>query len=158
MKPRITIAFAKDGQLELWLNELGRDVLVREMQALSTENDHFHFQPEMFEGQVPTQSRGYRESDQVVEWGKVLFRPDAWDASHFPHVLDDAAPKHTDADYYGMFMSGLFGLIDSAELSGYSAEATALLNQACEIFRSEHQARHPNAWKPRGRSSPQDSD
>ena len=29
----------------------------------------------------------YRESDRVIDWGKVMFRPDKWDAEYFPHVL-----------------------------------------------------------------------
>jgi len=29
MKPRITISKSQDGELEIWLNEAGRDLLVR---------------------------------------------------------------------------------------------------------------------------------
>jgi len=36
---------------------------------------------------VPVQGRAYRAGDRVLEWGKVLFRPDAWDREHFPYVL-----------------------------------------------------------------------
>jgi len=39
-------------------------------------------------------------------------------------------PPYTDADYYGFFMTSLFGLVDDAELSGYSPDATTLLRQA----------------------------
>jgi len=61
--------------------------LVRELQHLSESSDHFHLGPEDLDGEVPVQSVTYREGDQLIEWGKVLFRPDAWDAQHFPHVL-----------------------------------------------------------------------
>lgn len=91
MKPRITINTNKDGELEIWLNETGRDLLVSELLGLSERNDHFHLQPEGF-AEVPLQSVAYREGDRLLEWGKVLFRPDAWDAKYFPHVLSPAEP------------------------------------------------------------------
>lgn len=87
MKPRITINTNKTGELEIWLNEAGRDRLVKELQGLSKKNDHFHLQPEGAQ-EVPTQGRAYREGDQLLEWGKVLFRPDEWDREYFPHVFE----------------------------------------------------------------------
>jgi hypothetical protein len=87
MKPRITINSNKDGQLEIWLNEAGRDLLVKELQHLSERSDHFHLGPEELDGEVPVQTRAYREGDEIIEWGKVMLRPDAWDARYFPHVL-----------------------------------------------------------------------
>ena len=87
MKPRITINSNNDGELEIWLNEAGRDLLVKELKHLSERSDHFHFAPEEFDGEVPVQTRPYREGDQIIGWGKVMFRPDEWDAEHFPHVL-----------------------------------------------------------------------
>ena len=87
MKPRITISTNKDGDLEIWINEAGRDLLVRELQRLSEQNDHFHFGPEELDGEVPVQIQPYQEGDRVIEWGKVLYRPDEWDAQYFPHVL-----------------------------------------------------------------------
>ena len=87
MRPRITINTADDGELEIWLNEAGRDLLVRELLHLSEASDHFHFGPVDLDGEVPIQSTAYRETDTVIEFGKVLFRPDKWDAIHFPHVL-----------------------------------------------------------------------
>jgi len=93
VKPRITINTNKDGELEIWLNETGRDLLVRELQALSVKNDHFHLAPESF-GFAPTQGRAYRDGDEILERGKVMFRPDEWDRQHFPHVLEpDDAPS-----------------------------------------------------------------
>ncbi len=87
MKPRITISTNQEGELEIWLNPAGRDLLVRELQQLSESSDHFHLGPEDLDGEVPVQGVPYREGDRMHEWGQVLFRPDAWDAEHFPHVL-----------------------------------------------------------------------
>jgi hypothetical protein len=55
-------------------------------------------------------------------------------------------PPYTDAEYYGFFMTSLFGLVDDAQLSGYSPEGTALLRQAQDLFRQEFRTRHPDAW------------
>jgi hypothetical protein len=90
MKPRITITTTGAGELRIWLNEAGRDLLVEELQHLSEKSDHFHFGPEELDGEVPVQTRAYLESDHVLEWGKVLFRPDRWDAQYFPHVIKPA--------------------------------------------------------------------
>ena len=87
MKPRITIDINADGELEIWLNEAGRDLLVSELRHLSEESDHFHFGPDELDGEVPVQTRAYREGDKVIEWGKVMLRPDKWDKRYFPHVL-----------------------------------------------------------------------
>jgi len=54
--------------------------------------------------------------------------------------------KHTDADYYGFFMTALLGLVDDAELSGYSQEATESLRRARDLFMQEFLARHPGHW------------
>jgi hypothetical protein len=88
MKPRITINMSETGELEIWINEAGRDLLVKELQHLSAKSDHFHFGPEELDGEVPVQSRPYRVGDRVVEWGKVLFRPDEWDRKYYPHLLE----------------------------------------------------------------------
>ena len=91
MKPRITINTNNDRELEIWLNPAGRDLLVRELQRLSEGSDHFHFGSSDLDGEVPVQSTAYRENDKVIEWGKVMFRPDEWDAEHFSHVLTSGA-------------------------------------------------------------------
>ena len=39
MTARITINLSTEGELELWLNPEGRDLLVRELQGLSERND-----------------------------------------------------------------------------------------------------------------------
>ncbi|HVT23470.1 MAG TPA: hypothetical protein VHD95_02495 [Rhizomicrobium sp.] len=89
MKSRITISVAADGGLEIWLNEEGRDSLVRELQNLSPQNDHFHLGPVDL-GEVELSSRPYRTNDKLIEFGKVLFRTDEWDRQYYPHVLSDA--------------------------------------------------------------------
>ena len=91
MKPRITINTNRDGELEIWVNEASRDVLVRELKDLSEQSDHFHLGPEEFGGEVPVQNRAYREGDRIIEWAKVMFRPDDWDARHYPHVLQSSS-------------------------------------------------------------------
>jgi hypothetical protein len=88
MKERITISLSKDGVLQVMLNEAGRDRMVRELQRLTSKNDHFHLDPDgMIDVQVS--KRPYFEGDQVFEWGKVYLRTDESDALHFPHVLDE---------------------------------------------------------------------
>ncbi len=88
MPPRITIGRNRGGDLEVWLNPEGRDLLVRELQQLSEENDHFHFMPEDMDGEAPLRNLPYHEGDEIIEWAKVSFRPDGWDARYYPHVLD----------------------------------------------------------------------
>ncbi len=90
MKPRITINITADGLLEIWLNEAGRDLLVKELMHLNETSEHFHFGPEGT-AEVEVATRPYRPDDTVLEYGKVLFRTDEWDAKYFPHVLASAA-------------------------------------------------------------------
>lgn len=86
MKSRITMSLSKDGELEIWLNEAGRDLLVTELQSLDRKDDHFHlttagpFDVELSD--IP-----YREDDKCLSQGKVLFRPDDWDQEFYPHVM-----------------------------------------------------------------------
>ena len=40
MTARITINMNKEGSLEIWLNEEGRDLLVSQLQHLSKKSDH----------------------------------------------------------------------------------------------------------------------
>lgn len=89
MAARITISLTAKGELEIWLNEEGRDLLVRELQHLSEKSDHFHFGPAEI-GEVEVSSVPYRSNDRILEYGKVYFRTDAWDREHFPHVLEKA--------------------------------------------------------------------
>jgi hypothetical protein len=90
VSPRITMNTTPDGQLELWLNPEGRDLLVRELQALSATNDHFHLGA--WDGaEVEVKSRPYRPTDTLVRAGKVMFRTDEWDRTYYSHVIDDIA-------------------------------------------------------------------
>ena len=86
MKPRITINANDRGELEIWLNSAGRDLLVHALQTLSVGHEHFHLMPEGHGSEVPLQCEPYNKGDHIYEWGKVLFRPDEWDAEHFPHL------------------------------------------------------------------------
>jgi hypothetical protein len=85
MQARITLNINAAGEFELWLNPEGRDLLVKQLLALSETSDHFHLMPIASDVEVST--RSYRPGDKLIEYGKVLFRLDEWDAKHFPHVL-----------------------------------------------------------------------
>lgn len=94
MIPRVTLCARADGAFEIYLNEAGRDLLVKELQGLDQRWDHFHLDhfgdPEMaFATDVPLSVIAYNEGDDVFSSGKVLLRPDEWDAEYFPHVLAD---------------------------------------------------------------------
>ncbi len=90
MKPRITINLTSGGELEIWLNEAGRDLLVRELLGLNEQNEHFHLAPPVL-GEVEVSTRAYHPTDTLIEWGKVLFRTDEWDRRYYPHVFSDDA-------------------------------------------------------------------
>jgi len=83
MPPRITINRA-DGELQIWLNPEGRDLLVRQLQSLSETNDHFHIMPEEMAPELPSRNCAYQAGAEILEWGKVLFRPDEWDSRYYP--------------------------------------------------------------------------
>jgi len=38
-------------------------------------------------GDVEVSTRPYSPDDQVLEWGKIMFRTDEWDREYFPHVM-----------------------------------------------------------------------
>jgi hypothetical protein len=86
MTARITMNLNATDELEIWLNPEGRDILVKELQGLTETNDHFHLGPRTF-GEVEVSNRPYRSDDKLLEYGKILFRTDAWDNEYFPHVL-----------------------------------------------------------------------
>lgn len=97
MKPRVTVCVRADGIFEILLNEAGRDLMVKELQRLDRRRDHFHldyaFDPIADATDVALSPIPYRDDDRVLEYGKILLRPDDWDREHFPHVL---APPGTD--------------------------------------------------------------
>lgn len=49
--------------------------------------------PEDMDPELPARKRAYTPGDEVMEWGKVLFRPDEWDEQYFPHVLAESPAK-----------------------------------------------------------------
>lgn len=89
MKPRITFSLTPGGSLEMFFNEEGRQLFIRELSNLNEKNDHFHFAPETLDSELTVSSRAYNPQDHVLEYGKVLFRPDAWDKLYYPHVIDE---------------------------------------------------------------------
>ncbi|MDX3971655.1 MAG: hypothetical protein QHD01_34340 [Bradyrhizobium sp.] len=88
MADRITLDINSAGEFELWLNPGGRDLLVKKLLALSEINERFHLMPSEVPSDVEVSTRRYRPNDRLLEYGKVLFRLDEWDAQHFPHVLE----------------------------------------------------------------------
>ena len=87
MAPRITLSLAAGGELEIWISEEGRDLLVRKLQALSETSEHFHLGA--FDGaEVKTCANAYHPTDEIIHSAKVLFRTDEWDRRYYPHVLD----------------------------------------------------------------------
>ena len=91
MKSRITLSLTKNGQFELFLNEAGRDELVELLRSLDRDDEHFHIAPEGYGGDCVVSEIPYRSTDQVLSWGKVLFRLDEWDQEYFPHVVAEDA-------------------------------------------------------------------
>ena len=92
MTVRVTVCERPDGAFEIWFNEAGRDLLVKELQRLDQKWDHFHLDhfedPEMeFGTDVPLRATPYNEGDKVFQVDKFLLRPDDWDAEYFPHVM-----------------------------------------------------------------------
>ncbi len=91
MTARITVSLNSHGTVELWLNKEGRDQLVTELQALEEANDHFNLMlPSYGPSDLPLSPVPYRTTDRIVGTAKIMFRPDDWDRTHFPHVLVDA--------------------------------------------------------------------
>ena len=86
MEPRITVSLNADGVLEIFLNEAGREKLVQALQSLDRRHEHFHLMVDN-DAEIELNSIPYRSTDKIVEYGKVLFRPDEWDREHFPHLF-----------------------------------------------------------------------
>ena len=89
MKPRITFSLTPGGSLEMFFNEEGRQLFIQELSRLNEQNDHFHFAPATLDSEMIVSSRAYNSGDRVLDHGKVLFRPDAWDKQYYPHVIDE---------------------------------------------------------------------
>jgi hypothetical protein len=91
-KPRITVAVVKDaegvGELRLYLNPEGRDLLVDELKQLNEKSDHLHLQAEEWTIELPLQTAVYvPHEEELVDNVKVLLRLDPWDEEYFPHVM-----------------------------------------------------------------------
>jgi hypothetical protein len=80
-----------DGVVDLYLNEAGLALMLKELSKLSESNDHFHmFAPEWGPPEEPLSLRPYRPDTATAGHLKVLFRPDHWDRKHFPHLFDQS--------------------------------------------------------------------
>jgi hypothetical protein len=87
LQERITISLRQDGELEIFLNEAGRDKLVKELQRLDHRSEHFHLSTEDY-AEVHLQSIAYDRGNQIIDAAKVLLRPDEWDRRYYPHLFD----------------------------------------------------------------------
>lgn len=82
------IKLAADGELDIRLNEEGRELLVRKLLALNKSSEHFHMGA--YDGaEVKLRSQPYRKTDKVILGAKVLFRTDEWDLQYYPHVMSN---------------------------------------------------------------------
>ncbi|MBL8557274.1 MAG: hypothetical protein JNM47_01020 [Hyphomonadaceae bacterium] len=90
-KTRITFEFdidddGKPGEFNIYLNPEARDWLVSELLSLDERNDHFHLWSMAWTpDEVGLSQLPYR--GKVIDSAKILFRTDAWDEEHFPHVM-----------------------------------------------------------------------
>jgi len=94
MKARVTFSVQPDGSFDIWVNEAGRELLIKELQGLSEGWDHFHLDhyddADIADAtDVPLSAIPYMADDRVLLNGKVLFRPDEWDRKFFPHVVTE---------------------------------------------------------------------
>ena len=87
MKPRVTVSIDEEGILEIWINEAGRDALLKALSDLDERNDHFHLTTDLTWGDITLSDIPYRSSDSLIDTAKVMFRPDKWDLKYFPHVF-----------------------------------------------------------------------
>jgi hypothetical protein len=87
VEARITINENADGELEIWLNPAGRDILSDALKALDEMNDHIHLAPEGTYNDIELRTIPYRPNDKLFDQCKIMHRPDAWDIEHFPHVM-----------------------------------------------------------------------
>jgi len=89
MKPRITFCLTPEGTLEIYFNEEGRNQFIQELSRLNEQNEHFHFAPATIDSDMAVSSLPYRLEDKALDYGKALFRTDAWDRQYFPHVMTE---------------------------------------------------------------------
>jgi hypothetical protein len=87
MKPRITFCLTPEGTLEMYFNDEGRKQFIQELSKLNEQDEHFHVAPSEIDSNIVVSSLPYRPEDKALDYGKVLFRTDAWDRQYFPHVM-----------------------------------------------------------------------
>ena len=92
MKARVTMSVQPDGSFELHVNDAGRALLIKKLQGLSEQSDHFHLEHDD-DAEVPLSAIAYNAADKVLLTGRVLFRPDEWDQTYFPHVMGGVGGK-----------------------------------------------------------------
>ncbi len=92
-KARITFALettetGEPGELLIYLNPEGRDLLVKELAHLDERWDHVHLQDEKWTIDVLLQTRAYvPDREVIIDCVKILFRPEEWDQEYYPHVM-----------------------------------------------------------------------
>lgn len=96
MKPRITIVRTSGAKkdtpsVQIYMNPAGRDLLVKQLSALSDDQEHLHLWPEKWgDSDIPLRTTPYNSREEiVVEDVKILLRLDSWDQQYFPHVMKD---------------------------------------------------------------------
>jgi hypothetical protein len=94
--PRITLCRDKDDNFQLWMNPEGRNLLVKELLSLSATSDHVHVEPAYMDPELAFRTVPYQADEIVLSWGKILFRLDEWDETHFPHVMTETERPYID--------------------------------------------------------------
>jgi hypothetical protein len=94
MRARITVSVRPDGYFEIYVNEAGRELLIKELEGLNQRRDHFHLDhyddADIADAtDVALSPIPYRADDRVLLNGRVLFRLDEWDVKYFPHVMTE---------------------------------------------------------------------
>jgi hypothetical protein len=76
-----------NGEFEMYLNDEGRNVLIRELQSLNERAEHFHLGA-WGDAEIKLSRNAYRPTDKIIGAAKILFRTDEWDRQYYPHVLN----------------------------------------------------------------------
>lgn len=88
MKPRFTISLSKNNVIELYINEIARDILIQQLTGLNKTSDHVHLSAN-WPAEIELSEKKYTSSDTVFTEAKILLRPDEWDKEYYPHVLEN---------------------------------------------------------------------
>lgn len=92
-KPRITLEVSEkggaSGVVQLFINKEGRDLLLKELAALSEDNDHFHlFALDWGESEGSLSLKPYKDGAATAGHFKVMFRADDWDRKYYPKLFE----------------------------------------------------------------------